>query len=374
MNEVAPETVRRLVDATRSVPTGENCQPWRFSWDGRVLSVLHVPDRAKKQINYDDRVSMFSLGFLLETLRIAASAEGLAARFRTRFSEAGETWAEVELDKTAAPADPLHEVLARRFTDRRPFRGGSLPPELLQKIEADAGGGECRFHWSTRPTKDFLRWVCEAETYFWHNKAFHSDYTRWIRLTRREIFATRDGLPWWSLGVPFLISRLLIPLKDFKVQQLGNRLGFLGIARNVLRKQIRSSAALCCITVPSPTPEALVKAGELSMRAWLYINQYGFGFHPLSLVSFFPYYLRIGVADQVSPGLTEMAARGEAALRDCFGYAEDELPLWFFRAGLTAGFPERRTLRLHTEELLSFEAAAGERAPAWDADAVTKGA
>lgn len=368
MSRVEPESVRRIVDASRWVPTGENCQPWRFKWDGRVLSILHDPERAKNQINYNDRVSHFSLGFLFETLRIAASAEGVSTKFRTRLGEGGPVWAEAELDRTGTPADPLLEVLPWRFTDRRPFRGGTLAPDLLQKIEAGAVEAGCRFYWSDKPTREFLRWVCEAESFFWHNEVFHADYTRWIRLKKEEILATRDGIPWWSLGVPYLVSRILIPLKAYKVQRFGNRIGFLGIARNVLRKQVRSSAAVCCITVRSPTPEAVVKAGELSMRAWLHLNEEGFGFHPLSLAALFAHYSRLGVADKVLPGLAEMGARGEAALRGCFGYAVDEIPLWVFRAGRMASIPERRTLRLPTEELLTFEEAD------WGADAVRKGA
>lgn len=362
MLDVSREAIARIIEASRRVPSGENCQPWTFRWNGSRLFIIHLSDRAQNQINYNGFVSLFSLGFLFETLRVAASAEGLVPRFTNCFDPAQPVCAEVRFEALNAPPDPLVGMLDRRFTDRRPFLGGTVPVDLIQAVAADAKGTECSFYWQSKPTKEFVRWVCEAETFFWYNDVFHRDYTRWIRLKTKEILATRDGVPWWSLGVPYLVSRLLIPLKNYKVQQFGNRIGFLSIARNVLKKQVKSSAAVCCITLRSLSPDAVLRAGELAMRTWLLCNQRDLGFHPLSLASLLAHYSNTGVADKLYSGLSDKGRRGEAALRNCFRYPQNEIPLWTFRVGRTAGFPkdQRRTLRKETTELLTFvDAASG---------------
>jgi hypothetical protein len=342
------------------VPSGENCQPWAFRWDGNKLSVIHLPDRAQNQINYKGFVSLFSLGFLFETLRVAASAEGLVPHFTNLFDPDRPICAEVWFEPAGVPVDPLFPMLDRRFTDRRPFLKGTVPADLVSATANDAKDTGCSFYWSEKPTEEFLRWTCEAESFFWYNDVFHRDYTRWIRLTTKEALATRDGIPWWSLGVPYLVSRLLIPLKSYKVQEFGNSIGFLKITKNVLRKQVKSSAAVCCITIRSVSPDTVLQAGQLGMRVWLRCNQCDFGFHPLSLAALLSHYSQIGVADHLYPGLSEKGRRGVAALRNCFKYPDNEIPLWLFRTGRTVGFPgERRTLRLDTSELLSFVDAAG---------------
>lgn len=355
MEPVSKEAIRRIIDATRRAPSGENCQPWKFRWDGSTLSVIHLADRAQNQINYQGFVSLFSMGFLFETLHVAASAEGLVPRFTVLFNPSQSIWAEVRFDRTDARPDSLSQMLDRRFTDRRPFLGGKIPADLITALENETTGTGCRFYWCEKPTEELLRWACEAEVFFWHNDVFHRDYTRWIRLRTREALETRDGIPWWSLGVPYLVSRLLIPLKRYSYQKFANQIGFLSITKNVLRKQITSSAAVGCITLRSVSPDTVVEAGRLAMRAWLRCNQCDFGFHPLSLTALFAHYSRMGVADQVYPGLSEKGRRGEKALRNCFAYADGEIPLWVFRTGRTVGFPkERRTLRLETDELLYF--------------------
>jgi hypothetical protein len=351
---VSVRTVTRIIEAAVRAPTGENCQPWKYRWDGSRLEIIHVADRARKQVNYQDLASIFSLGFLFETLRLAASAEGLVPKFTTRLAPDSPVWVKVEFEPSPNPPDELYGMLDKRFTDRRPFLRSSLPSELRAEIAADSQGSGCRFYWCENPPKDFVRWTCEAENFFWQNQVFHRDYTRWIRLSTKEALRTRDGVPWWTLGVPYLVSRILVPLKSYGVQQMANRLGFLKIADKTVRDQVVSSAAVCCLTIPAARPETIIEAGRVAMRSWLRCHQKEFGFHPLSLAAWFAYFARLGVADYVQPGLTEKGTRGESILRNCFKYPADELPLWVFRTGRAVDFQgARRTLRLPIEELLT---------------------
>jgi len=355
---VSKEQVIRIVESVRRVPSGENCQPWTFSWDGKRLNIFHEPGRAKNRINYDDYVSYLSLGFLLENIQIAASSEGLAPKFKwsPQKKEDSRHWAEVEFEEHQQP-DELFATLTTRFTDRRPFKKGNLRDEVFSLVAHDAERFQnCKLYFRDNPTREFFAYACKAESFFWTNKPFHKDYTRWIRLTKRETLATRDGLPWRSLGVNYLESRLLLICKPYKVQALANKLGFMSLAKKVVREQISSSTAICCLTVPSSNVENLIEAGRAGMRAWLRLNQYNYGFHPMSLSALIPHFYVLGVADRIFPGLSDLGREGESVLRAFFGYPEGEIPIWLFRTGITAGFPKQPlTLRLEIGEILNFE-------------------
>jgi hypothetical protein len=352
------EEVVKIVESVRRVPTGENCQPWTFEWDGQKLSVFHSPDRARNRINFRDYVSFFSLGFLFETIQIASSAEGLTASFdwnlKNRVSP--DHWADVKFKALGQPRDDLFDTLSERFTDRRPFKKGRLDDALFARLKRDAQPfNNCRFYFRGDPTKEFLDYACNAETFFWTNEPFHKDYTRWLRLLKKEVMATRDGLPWRSLGCNYLISRVLLVCKSYKIQSLVNLLGYRSIAKKLVKKQVLSGAGTCCITVNESNVDNLVEAGRLGMRLWLRLNQARFGFHPMSLSALITHYQTLGVAEQIHPTLPELGKQGREALRRHFGYSQNEIPLWVFRTGLSAGFPKQHlTLRLETDELLTF--------------------
>ena len=353
------DQIVRVVESCRRIPSGENCQPWSYVWDGQKLSVFHDPDRARNIINYNGYVSFFSLGFLFETMHIAASNEGLQAKFDWRLEKPSNEnhWANVEFEESKSAPDGLLATLPKRFTDRRPFKGGSLSDEVFRLVARDAEQFlPCRLYFKDKPTSAFLDYACKAETFFWTNQPFHKDYTRWLRLLKREVLATRDGLPWRSLGVNYLVSRVLLACKPYQVQAVVNKIGYVSIAKKLVKQQILSGAGTCCITIPASNVDNLVSAGRLGMRTWLVLNQHDYGFHPMSLSALITHYSMLGVADQIHPWLSGLGREGETALRDYFGYGPGEFPIWVFRTGISAGFPKQHlTLRLETNELLKFQ-------------------
>jgi hypothetical protein len=355
------EQIVRIIESCRRAPSGENCQPWSYQWDGQKLSIFHDPDRARNIINHAGYVSYFSLGFLFEMMQIGAGNEGLQAKFNwhPQKKASDNHWANVEFDEVSQATDDLFATFSKRFTDRRPFKGGSLNDEVFALVERDAERFKaCNIYFKADPTDDFLAYACKAETFFWTNRPFHKDYTRWLRLRKREAIATKDGLPWKSLGVNYPISRVLLACKPYKVQTIVNKLGYVSLAKKLVKKQICSGAGVCCITIPASNVDNLVEAGRLGMRAWLRLNQHDYGFHPMSLSALITHYFVLGVADQIHPWLADLGREGEPVLREYFGYGANEIPIWIFRTGISAGFPKQHlTPRLDIDELLRFEAA-----------------
>src|SRR5689334_7861001 len=71
----------RLLAAAVRAPSGDNCQPWRFRFDGDGAVVI-TPDleRAKSFFDYENRATALSVGAVIENMRVQAASEGLATK------------------------------------------------------------------------------------------------------------------------------------------------------------------------------------------------------------------------------------------------------------------------------------------------------
>ena len=72
------ETLLKILDLARWAPSGDNTQPWRFEIAGDDHLVVHGSDtRDWCLYDFNGHASHMAHGALLETLRIAATGEGL---------------------------------------------------------------------------------------------------------------------------------------------------------------------------------------------------------------------------------------------------------------------------------------------------------
>jgi hypothetical protein len=74
----------KIVEAGTWAPSGDNCQPWRFKWDGKKLCLFNVPERAFRLLENWRLVSFLNLfglsriiPFQSYKLCIGSSAMGL---------------------------------------------------------------------------------------------------------------------------------------------------------------------------------------------------------------------------------------------------------------------------------------------------------
>ncbi|MCB9730017.1 MAG: hypothetical protein H6744_10115 [Deltaproteobacteria bacterium] len=354
-----PAEVRRLVEAGMTAPTGENCQPFRFVWDGRVLAVTHDPARARHRLDAGDHASLIALGCMWEAMDLEASALdlGLIATLAGSGVSPGKPWLTLEPTPATRTADPLRAALPIRTTDRRPFQGGTLEDA---RDALSAGGvkreGEPYLRLAEPDDPALRAFVLASDAVLWRDPWTIRDALRWVRYTDAEVRRTRDGLSWRNLGYPPVASlatalvRRLPPLLA-----LGRLAGGPLETRRLLARQLRSSAAIGCIALRTPGQAGLVAAGRRAMRAWLAFARAGMAFQPLSLPSLCVYNSVTGVLPRDLPAdLRAHFASGPALLGRAFDLPADAVPVWMFRAGHNGPLPhEARSLRLPLEDVLS---------------------
>ena len=150
-------TIEAILDLARWAPSGDNTQPWRFEIIDDAHAVVHGFDTRDHCVyDLDGRPSQMSIGALIETAAIAASAHGLQMRSVRRL-DMPEMFPTFDLHfdaDTEAQCDPLHEVIKQRSVERRPFATTLLSAEHKAALEASIGsehsvrwieGGAARF-------------------------------------------------------------------------------------------------------------------------------------------------------------------------------------------------------------------------------------
>jgi hypothetical protein len=358
--------IERIVSGALTAPSGDNSQPWRFEWDGRTLAILHDDARGRHDLNRALHSSFLTLGCLLEAVRLAASLEGLVPAFRVTLPRSPgpspSPWAAVTFAAGAGGPDPMAAILPLRATDRRRYRGGRVDESVLASIRAESARfPNARIRFTDVYSEELLRYLAHADTFIWTHEPAHRDMMAAFRFSRREAEATRDGLPWPSLGISYPLSRLMKLSRSFTVQKALNAMGLLRKARSVSRAGITSSAALVCLTVVSLKEELLPDAGGLALAAWLRLNAHGYGVQPLTIGS-------LSVFDALSGALSErtraehvdLFRRGQDVLGRSFDLDAGEIPVWLLRTGASPPLAARaRTLRRGLAEVFRRTDAAG---------------
>jgi amino acid adenylation domain-containing protein len=356
-NEVSSQKIREIVTLAARTPTGDNCQPFRFAWDGRILAISHVDKRARHHFNYHNVGSILSLGMLLETISIIAKSQRLDVKSTLNLSTDLGDKVCAELEFTGNPdsmPDSLLTAIDQRVTDRRPYKGGEIQAPLFHKIKTEAEQfSHTGISFNNDFNKEILDYVCAFETYTWLTREAHHDVFEWIRYSKQETEATRDGMPWQSLGVTYLESRVLKLTKNYGMQTVLNKLGGLVQIKNLAKKMIRSSAGLGCVSIASLKPEDLAEAGRLVIRTWLLLNKNGYGLQPYALTSLVVLsYLMDPGSGHFNPDYKGPFESGRQVLQNYFKFPADHYPCWVFRTGITTPFPNSmKTLRLPTEAI-----------------------
>jgi nitroreductase len=63
---IPKDIILKIVEAGTWAPSGDNCQPWRFTWNGQKLLLFNVSERDTSLYNSSQRASFIAHGAVLE--------------------------------------------------------------------------------------------------------------------------------------------------------------------------------------------------------------------------------------------------------------------------------------------------------------------
>lgn len=361
--------LRQILALARSYPSGDNCQPFLFRWNGQSLDIEYDVARGRHRLNPQHLISWMTLGFLLEALDLAASQFGLSTEvdLPTTTSDfqdiAPLSQTRVFFNRTNRKEDPLAQALLSRCTDRRGFSTKPLSSESLNALSANCAAQNQKLKIQLSlinppyPAK-LRKLILATDALIWDDSEIFGDLLHWMRLSDSASEPTHDGMPWRTLGIRPSERRLLYRLKKYPfLRRLVPSISLRLKSRRILANQLKQSGAIGVFAVPSVDSTNLIQCGRSAMRCWLSLNSTGNGFHPLTLASFAPFAGRMQAwPTEITRRYQKVFDQAPEILRESFSLERGMIPLWMFRTGSTSELPQDlRTQRRPVDELLKFD-------------------
>ncbi|MEZ5502011.1 MAG: ThiF family adenylyltransferase [Halioglobus sp.] len=278
--------IERILDLGRWAPSGDNDQPWRFEIVDDHHLVIHGRDTRDWCVyDLDGTSSQLALGALLETMAIAASAEGMRIESSLRV-DAPETAPLIDvklMDEPMISPDPLLPFIKARVTQRQPFSRRPLTGHQKQALEAAVGSGYT-VHWieGDAARRDVARLL-------FHNAHIRLSTPEAYEVHRRNIEwgvqFSEDRIPEGALGIDLPTRKIMRwALRSWRrVKFLNSYLAGTWLPR--LQMDVRTAlgcAAHFVILANKPLAEIgdYLAGGRAVQRFWLEATRQGLQFQP----------------------------------------------------------------------------------------------
>jgi hypothetical protein len=305
-------TVRAIIEQAMTAPSGDNCQPWTWVWDGQVLFISHSSERGRHSINLNNSASLLSFGCLLEALEIASTSFGYKSKVtlvNPGSSDPTAAWARVEFTESVSAhgvvqAHPHYQTLEMRATDRRPYKGGSVNDPVFSEIaRITKDSSKARVLVKSSDSKEFMDYALNSEYFLWTAKKVVKDLCHWMRLTSHEAASTQDGMSAQNMNInPMEASMMKLVRRYPIIPKILWHLGFKFKMKSLMKQNIQSSAALICVAVKDMSEAAIIEAGKLAMKTWLTLNKNGYGVQPLTFLSLTATNIEVGAVGAPTEG------------------------------------------------------------------------
>lgn len=351
------DVLLRILDRARWAPSGDNTQPWRFQIIADDYVIVHGHDtRDEILYDFDGHASHMAHGALLETLRIAAIAEGLAASWEIDSDdEQRKINYHVRLvSQSTSAVDPLASFIEQRCVQRRPMRLQSLTETQRSALLAAPGEDfEVRLFESFSERRKIAKLL-------WDNA--------YIRLTCPEAYPvhasviewnarfSKDRIPEEAVGVDPITAKVMRwVMGSWGRVEFFNRYLMGTIAPRI---QLDYLPAICCsahaLIVSKRglrTLDDWVRLGQGMQRFWLAATSQGLYLQPEMTPLIFGWYAGVARKFSNNPKVERCASGVTESLLSVFGCNEAAGLGFFCRVGLSRT-PSSRSMRLGLDELL----------------------
>jgi nitroreductase len=258
--------------AAVAAPSIYNSQPWRFHV-GRGFIDLHADDsRRLDVVDPGGRELAISLGAALLNLRVAIlHHHRLPLTVLLPDPDRPDLAARVTVGPAALPdatVSALAEAIPRRHTNRRPFTGVGIPPEVLDELAAAArveGGALTVLDEASR--REVLTVVRTAEVRLRQDPRYRAELTAWTSAEPQR----PDGIPRTDFGPWDALETL--PLRDFGLTRPTE-------PRRTARFEPDPTLVVLC--TPTDTPEQWLRAGQALERMLLTATVRGLATTPMT--------------------------------------------------------------------------------------------
>lgn len=343
-----------IVRAAIKAPSGDNVQPWRFSYGSNEMRLFINREADTSFFNVRQVASLLASGAALQNMKYAAGGLGLESRTEIfPEGESADTVARMQFTPTGVPYEELmNSALWRRCTNRRMYQPKAVPFEVWDRLIGVAGKEEnvILLHTSSRPElKRLARAVYLADRVRVERRDLHEYLMSTIRfdpvpkgmdeLNCREDLKT--GMPLKNLQAGLPGDCYLKAVRSWRMMNLANKLG-LGRAMPLYGGfSVMLSGGVGLLCSDSLDEKALVRAGMAMQRLWCHLDQFGYSLQPLAAVPLFTLRMRMDEGQDFSGEHAALLEEAWDITQKTLSVPSEYHPVFMFRTGIASPVSQR---------------------------------
>jgi hypothetical protein len=282
-------------------PSGDNSQPWDFSFYSGHFRISINQDRAKHFLDQNHSASWISMGCLCENLNLSAAQFGFSCQITID--------SDSSVDVSYETIKPVkNNVVRDSILGRQTFRGALESVDLslseYHKKFSDVPG-ERSFEWKIvkSVSQDLLKEWSWLEALLWLKTPLMGDFTKWLRLKTKNF---EDGVTLENLQIGFVDKISLFIFKKFPSlvrlipffvlnYQTKIRLNFL----------LENSSGLLVLSGPFKNFEDYFYAGREIQRMWLFMEENKIKAQPIAIQSLYLNFVK-SISNQQTLNATQL--------------------------------------------------------------------
>lgn len=258
------EKIRFILGYAILAPSTHNSQPWLFKIENNSCRIYYDKKLLLPEADPKQRDLYISIGCMMENLIMAGSYFGIFKEFRYILED--NFIAEVFFEETGRGNTDL-EYLVDTIPERVNARGVFEQRPVAEGIQAQMlslnKNGNIKIDFVTGKEKinKLALLTVEGLKFAYRRTSFRKEMYRWIH---SSISADRQGMPGYSLRIPFILSFIIPTLvRFFNISPLLAKLNY---------KSISSAPLICVLSSKESTPLMWLETGRLAERFMLQLN------------------------------------------------------------------------------------------------------
>jgi hypothetical protein len=346
--------IKSILEAAIAAPSVQNCQPWQWHVEGKVLTLKKVRERDCLSVDYAvNEMQAVAFGAAIENVVVAASEFGYRTDVAYLPENTDAIIAKLSLERDAeVRPDPLAAYIYKRITNRKAYFRTPLAADEEHALKAE--GGENVLLISDRAVvEEIAALAARFEQQLSQNQSAHYFLYSHINWNEEQEQRRRSGYHIDSLELGF--ERGLFALMHrWERVRLANAFGLSRFIHFVMKRRYAATPVFGLISARGHTLSDYLEAGRRAERVWLRATALGLSVHPLLGVIGSAIAIRTNNVPGFSPRSSKKILHAEKNLRSHFNI-EHELPIAFlFRLGHAEG-PSYRSSRFSFETIVKGE-------------------
>ena len=351
--------IKQIIQDAVHAPSGENCQPWSFRISGTTISLFNLPERDQSPYNRGQYGSYVSHGALLENIKISALKLGYSTNIKL-FPEPGNNnhIATITLEKISLDREPvLYQAIAKRVTNRKPYKNVALPPGELVEILNSISDNTVKILITQKDSdkKTLARVGSFNESVMMSNEFLHNFFFSHVTWTKEKDEQKKIGFFIDTLELPLPARKMFKLVENWRVANFLNKLGFYKIVGKQNAKTYALSSGFGILSTEDTSPEGLIRTGMALEQVWLTATKLGLNFQPVAGLLFLFHAIKLAGAAKFTKNQKRLIEEGYEIIKKTFSLNPNENVVFMFRFGHGGGEPTARSSRFNVEDFIQSQ-------------------